>query len=188
MELQNADTLRWHVYEILTNDVPVSTAIGRDLIGVASCRVSSPRSDVYISRWLRRYWNWKRFTSLLMDPSPSPLVSIRCFYRLIVYRPATLNRVTITNPLSLPLPVIKLAKWNKSGRVSHNPRVPSWQITNASSRYTCSRSVQSSGWRWSSVGALPPRVSLINDYLRTSDLGQKLWKLFLFFFFALIYI
>lgn len=32
MELQNADTLRWHVYEILTNDVPVSTAIGRDLM------------------------------------------------------------------------------------------------------------------------------------------------------------
>ncbi|KAK1127314.1 hypothetical protein K0M31_003858, partial [Melipona bicolor] len=38
MELRNADTLRWHVYEILTNDVPrVSTIIGRDLIGEASC-------------------------------------------------------------------------------------------------------------------------------------------------------
>lgn len=50
MELQNADTLRWHVYEILTNDVPVSTAIGRDLIGVASCRGSALRAQTSIFR------------------------------------------------------------------------------------------------------------------------------------------
>lgn len=56
MELQNADTLRWHVYEILTNDVPLLLLLPEILLEVA-CIVLGQflRSDVYISRRLRRY-------------------------------------------------------------------------------------------------------------------------------------